>query len=309
VIGITDIASYLPQQRIDNLQRASELGSTPEQVEQRIGFCKVARMGEGENTLALANKALTKLMAQNQMDPSQIDVLVVVTQNPDRNIPHLSAELHGLMKMSSQCACFDISLGCSGYVYGLSVITSFMQVNGFKVGVLVTADPYSKIVDQHDKSTSLIFGDGATATLFTDKPVFSLGNFCFGTQGSEAHNLACNDGVLFMNGRAVFNFTAINIPDSIHKVVEKNGLIMDQIDLFVLHQGSRYIVQTIADRLLVNREKVPFMAAEYGNTVSSSIPMMLTELIKNQVNRTMVLCAFGLGFSWASTVIKREECK
>lgn len=306
MIGITDIAAYLPSGRVDNMARAEELGSTPEQVKERIGFCTLARMAPEEGTLTLASSAVRQLLQQNALLPSSIEVLVVVTQNPDRNIPHLSAELHGTLGLPDACACFDIGLGCSGYVYGLSVVTAFMQANGFKTGILVTADPYSKVVDQSDKNTSLIFGDGATATLLTDAPRFTVGGFSFGTRGSEADKLACNDSVLFMNGRAVFNFAATHVPGDIRRVVEKNGLTMDEVDCFVLHQGSRFIVETVADRLAVDRQRVPFLAADYGNVVSSSIPMMLVDLMKIGDNKTMVLCGFGLGFSWASTVIKRK---
>jgi 3-oxoacyl-[acyl-carrier-protein] synthase-3 len=307
VIGITDIATYWPQARIDNRERATELGSTPEQVEERIGFRQVARLGPGVGTLDMATIVAQKLLEQNALDPASIEVLVVVTQNPDRNIPHLSAELHGALGLSTGCASFDIGLGCSGYVYALSIVSSFMSANGFKIGILVTADPYSKIVNPDDKATALIFGDGAAATLLTPDPVFELGAFSFGTQGTEADKLACNDGVLFMNGRAVFNFAATNVPKDIRQVVERNDLSLDDIDCFVLHQGSRFIVDTIAQRLKLDPAKVPFMAAEYGNTVSSSIPMMLDDLMKDAKNNTMVLCGFGLGLSWASTVIKRKE--
>lgn len=306
MIGIADIATYLPPRRIDNLQRATQLGSSPAQVEERIGFRKVAQIEPGESTLLLATRAASQLLTQNALDPSFVDVLVVVTQNPDRKIPHLSAELHGVLGLPDHCACFDIGLGCSGYVYGLSVLSSFMQANDFKTGILVTADPYSRIVNADDKATGLIFGDGATATLLTGDPLFELGRFSFGTQGREADKLACNGGVLFMNGRAVFNFAATHVPADIQRVLEKNDMTLEDIDCFVLHQGSRFVVETVADRLPVDRQRVPFLAAEYGNTISSSIPMMLADLLKNAKNKAMVLSGFGLGFSWASTVIKRK---
>ncbi|CAB3664921.1 ketoacyl-ACP synthase III [Achromobacter aegrifaciens] len=307
MIGISRIATFIPSDRIDNLARAESLGSTPEQVSERIGFTQVARMAERHGALDMATEALSRLLHDGGIAPQEIDALVVVTQNPDRNIPHLSAELHGKAGLATHCACFDLGLGCSGYVYGLSVLASFMQANGLRRGVLVTADPYSGIVDPEDKATALIFGDAATATLLEEDARYSLGRFTFGTQGSEADKLACNDGVLFMNGRAVFNFAAQQVPANIRETVTLNGLTLDDIDRYVLHQGSRYIVQTIADRLKVSRDKAPFMSAAYGNTVSSSIPLMLSELLQDPASKRMLLCGFGLGLSWASTVIQRKE--
>ncbi|WP_241116069.1 ketoacyl-ACP synthase III [Achromobacter xylosoxidans] len=306
MIGIKAISTYLPDGRVDNLERAHALGSTPDQIQTRIGFETLAIKDSCETTLGMAQRALTTLLHDQGLAPDAIDVLVVLTQNPDRPIPHLSAELHGTAKLSSRCACFDVSLGCSGYVYGLSIVSAFKQANGYTCGVLVTADPYSGIIAPSDKNTSLIFGDGATATLLTDTPTYTLGQFNFGTQGTEADKLACNDGVLHMNGRAVFNFAAQHVPTDIRSVLAKNRTDISTVDRFVLHQGSRYIVETIADRLQVPREKAPFVATRYGNTVSSSIPFILSELLDKREFTTLVLSGFGLGFSWASTVLKRQ---
>lgn len=306
MIGIKAISTYLPESRINNLDRAEKLGSSSDQVKNRIGFKKIAQLGNDENTLSLAYAALSKLINTQKIQPESIEVLVVVSQNPDRNIPHLSAELHGQAGLSKTCACFDVGLGCSGYVYGLSVIQAFMTANNMSKGVLVTADPYSRIVDQTDKATALIFGDGATATLIETEPVYSLGITKFGTYGADAEKLKNDDGVLYMNGRAVFNFAATHVPKHIEEVVQSNDLILENIDYYLVHQGSLYIVQTIADRLKVSRSVVPFHAAEYGNTISSSIPFMLSELLDRNDLKNIVLSGFGLGLSWASTVIKRE---
>src|SRR5690606_14264157 len=126
------------------------------QVGERIGFKQVARMDAGQSTLDLASEALARLLRDGGLDPQAIEALVVVGQNPDRSIPHLSAELHGRAGLSAACASFDLGLGCSGYVYGLSVLAAFMQANGLRRAVLVTADPYSRIVDPEDKATALI---------------------------------------------------------------------------------------------------------------------------------------------------------
>ncbi len=307
MIGIQHISTYLPPNHIDNLARSEALGVSEEQVRNKIGFVRVAIKSEDQDTTQLAAAVFSQLIEQTNLDPAHIDALIVVTQNPGRNIPHVSAELHGLFSLRRDCACFDISLGCSGYVYGLSIVSAFMQANGLKRGILITADPYSKIIDPNDKATALIFGDGATATLLSEAPLFTIGKFRFGTLGSEANKLCCDDGRLTMNGRAVFNFAAINVPDNIRDAVQANDLTLDQVDQFLLHQGSRYIVDTIADRLGLANEKMPFLSADYGNTVSSSIPMMLAQSLPDVTQKKIVLSGFGVGFSWGSTVIQRKE--
>ncbi|MGB6105265.1 MAG: ketoacyl-ACP synthase III [Pusillimonas sp.] len=306
MIGIKDITTFLPANRINTIECADSLGSTPEQIQNRIGFVQLARMEKGQTLLDLALPAVSKLLKKNNIQPADIEVLVVVTQNHDQKIPHASAHIHGMLQLSATCACFDIGLGCSGYVYALSIVSAFMSANALTKGVLVTADPYSNIVDPRDKATALIFGDGATATLLTDNPTFEIGKFVFGTDGSHADKIACNEGILHMNGRAVFNFSATVVPANIIATLEANNTLLEEVDQFVLHQGSRYIVDTIATRLRIDARKSPFMAANYGNTVSSSIPLMLAELAKVPSNRTLVLSGFGLGLSWASTVIKRK---
>lgn len=307
MIGIKAIGTYLPPGRISNLARREIFGLTEDSINNRIGFRQLAVKGSDETTLSLASSAFRNLVDKTGLDLTAVDAVAVVTQNPDRNIPHLSAELHGKLSLSERCACFDIALGCSGYVYGLSVLSAFMSAHGMRRGVLVTADPYSMIVDPADKNTSFIFGDGATATLLTDNPLYVAGAYSFGTMGSEANSLACNDGLLCMNGRAVFNFAAKHVPADVTRVLQQNGLTVEEVDSFIFHQGSRYIVDTVADRLGVLREKARFYAADYGNTVSSSIPIILAEEMEAPLNRSILLCGFGLGFSWASTVLKRLE--
>lgn len=307
MIGISLISSYLPEKRIDNMARAGSLGSTPEQIRNRIGFEQLSMKDASENTLMLAEQALKRLFEQGSVTPSDVEALVVVTQNPHRNIPHVSAELHGRFALPDHCACFDISLGCSGYVYALSILRALMVEQGIKHAVLVTADPYSTIIDPTDKNTTLLFGDGATATLLSIDAPLKIGQFLFGTQGKHADELACQNGVLYMNGRSVFNFAASMVPPHIRQIVEKHGLTLEHIDCFLVHQGSRYIVDTIADRLSIPHDKMPFLATHYGNTVSSSIPLMLEKYLNDAQCTHIVLCGFGLGFSWASTLLTRQE--
>ena len=306
MIGIESIAVYIPTDSVDNTARLEQFDITREFLESRTGMTRLARKSRDEDTSDMCCTAINQLMAERSIDLADIECLIVCTQNPDGfGLPHTAAIVHGKLGMATNCAAFDISLGCSGYVYGLSIIKGFMESNGFRNGILVTADPYSKVIDEQDKNTSLLFGDAATATLISDRPAWEIGGFCLGTDGSHspAINVDADSRQLVMNGRAVFNFTATVVPGNIEQTLEKNGLTKQDVDLFVLHQGSRYIRDTLVKRMKLDPDKVPFEAAEYGNTVSSSLPMILAN---NRIEaKTILISGFGVGLSWGSTVLTR----
>ncbi len=307
MIGIKAIASYIPENRISNYDRKAEFEIDDSFICDKIGVQRRAVKGKDEATSDLCVKAFNNLSNKIVVNKSDISVLVVVTQNPDTNIPHTAAIVHGKLDLPVSCACFDISLGCSGYVYALSVIQSFMKDNDMKHGLLFTADPYSTIVDQNDKNTALLFGDAATVTLISDKPLYTAGKFTFGTIGEDYKELICIDKRLYMNGRAIFNFCAKNVPEDIHALLKENNLELKDIDKFIFHQGSRYMIDAISKRLKLDAGKVPFDMLDYGNTVSSSIPIILEKEMTLNENRTIVLSGFGVGLSWASGIIKRTE--
>jgi len=304
MIGIEAIGTYIPEKRIDNLARMQNFGVDEVFLRSKTGMLNLAVKDDEEDTSDLCVSAFSDLQSKVSFDMAEIDCLVVCTQNPDgHGLPHTSAIVHGKLGLPTSCAVFDISLGCSGFVYGLSVIQGFMLANGFQKGLLFTADPYSKIVDGKDKNTSLLFGDAATVSLISDAPRWKTGKFLFGSQGAEneAIKVQADSGKLDMNGRAVFSFTATVVPSHIRDMLRMNDLIVEDIDLFALHQGSRFIVDTLQKRLRLEAAKVPFVAENYGNTVSSSIPLILSALSGHE--RKIVISAFGVGLSWASTVL------
>ena len=308
MLGIAAIYSEIPDLRVDTRPLAEVLGVNSATLEKRVGVKRLSRKSDEQDASHLCVAAAHKLFASGLATPSQIQCLIVVTQNPDKGgLPHTSAIVHGKLGLSEACAAFDVGLGCSGYVYGLSIIKSFMKNNGFRCGLLFTADPYSKIVDENDKRTALLFGDAATVTLITDKPKWKIGRFDFGTQGARSDTLQIqkSDGKLFMDGRAVLTFSMSQVPPSLTRVVASNGLALEQIDRFVLHQGSRVVVENIAERLNVT-DKTDFYIEDYGNTVSSSIPIVLAEKIP-EGDRYVAISGFGVGLSWASTVLERIE--
>jgi 3-oxoacyl-[acyl-carrier-protein] synthase-3 len=308
MIGIQAIGTYIPEGRIDNRARAAQFEVDEAFLRDKSGMVRLAVRQPGEETSDLCRKAFADLQQRCDVRAEDVQCILVCTQNPDgRGLPHASAAVHAALGLSDACAAFDISLGCSGFVYGLSVIQGFMQANGFSRGILFTADPYSKIVDAQDKGTSILFGDAAAATLVSDAPVWRSGKFLFGTHGQDrdAIRVDPDTGKLALNGRAVFSFSATVVPENIKAMLAANGLAVGDIDCFALHQGSRYIVDTIRKRLGVPDDRAPFVAADYGNTVSSSIPIMLSSADPGL--RRIVIAGFGVGLSWASSVLYRVE--
>lgn len=306
MIGIKAIGSYIPAKRVSNYLKKEKFEITDEFIKDKIGVEAVAVKEHEEESSDLCLKSFECLAAKTGMDKSSIECLVVVTQNPDYNIPHTSAIVHGKLDLPTACACFDISLGCSGFVYGLNIINSFMSANKMRNGILFTADPYSKIIDQDDKNTSLLFGDAASATWIGQDPVYEAVDTSFGTIGKSYAELICDDRILFMNGRAVSNFALKVLPEDIFGILARNHLTVDAIDRFVFHQGSKFIVEKLAERLNVPKEKAPYDIHSYGNTVSSTIPIILEKEMDCIQYQRLFLCGFGVGLSWANAILRRR---
>jgi 3-oxoacyl-[acyl-carrier-protein] synthase-3 len=275
-------------------------------LKEKIGVRRIAVKEPHEKSSDLCLKAFDNLLKKIAIRREEIEILLVVTQNPDVAIPHTSAIVHGKLDMPETCACFDISLGCSGYVYGLSVILSMMRENGMKKGLIFTSDPYSEIIDFEDKNTSLIFGDAASVTYVSDAPDLTAGRFTFGTMGKEYRELILDEkGKLYMNGRAVYNFVAKTIPKDIHTLLEANQISAEEVDSFVFHQGSKKMIDTLAKRLALPPEKVVFDILDWGNTISSSIPIILEKEMRKPGMNRILISGFGVGLSWSGTILNK----
>lgn len=308
MIGINNIGCYIGSERVSNLEKAEKHDVTDTFITEKIGIVEVARKKPAEKTSDLCVPAYDDLaarVAESALD--DIEFLCVCTQNGDYQLPHTSAILQSKLGISKNCAAFDISLGCSGYVYSLHIAKSFMESNGLKKGLLFTSDPYSNIIDINDKNTDLLFGDGATVTLLTENPVFDVKNGVFETDGSRFdHLIKRNNELLVMNGRGIFEFAMKNVPAIVDKCLEKNGFKKEDIDLFLLHQASKYIVDNLCRRMKLEPEKTPFVIKNYGNTISSSIPMMLRNYLEETTKKNILICGFGVGLSIACSILRRR---
>lgn len=307
MIGITDIASYVPSGSLSNLERAAAAGKTREFIEDKVGFRRVTRKTADEETSDFCVKAFEALATKRSLDKPAIDCLVVCTQNPDgRGLPHTAAVVHAKLGLGQGVAAFDLSLGCSGFVYSLGVVSAFMEANGLKHGLLFTADPYSKVIAPEDYDTGLLFGDAAAATYLSEKPVYRTLKSRFASDGALRHSIQVSprDGRLSMLGSNVFKFTMTAVPAQIEACLKDNGLSKQDVDLYLFHQGSKFIVDNLGKKLGLSPAQAPFEAAELGNTVSSTLPLMLEGRLKAGPKR-ILLSGFGVGLSWATTVLER----
>ena len=322
------IASSVPATKLDAGQVAEMVGATAAFIETKVGSRERYVLGPDEGGVDLAAAACRRVFESSDFAAADTDMLLCVTQTPDYRIPHNSALLQHALELPTSCATFDISLGCSGYVYALSVAKGLMAVQGYRQGLIVTVDPYSKIMDASDKNTMAVFGDAASATLVREDTGASIGFADLGTDGTQAMDLTVpaggavnplysihddkpvtfekGDAALHMYGRGIFNFVMNNVPTSIETCLEKNELSLDDIDYFALHQGSYYMLNALAKQVGIPKEKMLYNIERFGNTVSSTVPMLLEDVISSgraEAGTKVLVSGFGVGLSWATNIV------
>jgi 3-oxoacyl-[acyl-carrier-protein] synthase III len=300
-------------------------------IENKIGIKTRYVLGPDETGVSLSSQACEKLFDAHPGLRERVSLLVNITQTPDHPIPHNSAVLASKLGLKRSTASFDIALGCSGYLYGVIATRAFLKATGGTDALLVTCDPYSRIMDPADKNTSAVFGDAATATWITiDDGRCRILATDFGTDGLQGDAIKVPAGgaalplldasgepvghskvdlKLHMQGRLVFNFVNTEVPLSIQRCLDKIPLPLEAVDWFALHQGSIYMLDAMAKRVGINRDKVLKNMARYGNTVSSTIPLLLEQAeTEGKLQNSIVLASgFGVGLSWATAVLKFED--
>lgn len=303
-IRIAAIGTYLPLHRLVNEDLIARFEITPEFLQAKLGFLSRALKSEGETTTDLCVRAFADLAASVPSAAEDIELVCVVTQNPDQRIPHTAAIVQQRLGIGRRCMTFDISQGCAGYVHGLAVVHALMTSFRIERALLFTSDPYSKIVDPADRDTALLFGDAATVTLLsrTDEPGYSLVDADFGTAPDSHAVLTCKDRFQ-MDGRGVFLHALRAVPQSVCGLLARNQRSLDDVDLFLFHPGSKHMVDALRRELRLDEARLPFEAADYGNTVSSSIPLMLAGRLAAGPGR-ILLSGFGVGFSWGSCLLE-----
>jgi 3-oxoacyl-[acyl-carrier-protein] synthase-3 len=327
--NIKAISYYLPESVLSNdmiNQEFPEWGI--EKISSKTGINARHISANDEFSSDMAVKAAEKLFTEHNIDRSEIDYLLFCTQSPDYFLPTTACIIQEKLGLETTIGALDFNLGCSGFVYGLSLAKGLVAGQMAKNVLLITSETYSKFIHSKDKSNKTIFGDAAAATLITSEKGFcSIENFIFGTDGKGAENLIVkqggmrfpvsdknedivdeygnvqNDRNLYMNGSEIFNFTGEFVPKLTESILEKSSLLKDDIDLFVFHQANKYMLNHLRKKIKIPEEKFFISMEDCGNTVSSTIPIALYEAQKQgkvDNSKNLILAGFGVGYSWAA---------
>jgi 3-oxoacyl-[acyl-carrier-protein] synthase-3 len=319
------ISVHFPAQVETNQQLAEQF---PEWnvplIYSKTGIAQRYVAGPGECASDLGFHAARKLFQEHDIDPRSIDFLLLCTQTPDYPLPTTACLLQDRLGLPTSCGALDFNLGCSGFVYGLAMADGLIRTGEIKRVLLITAETYSKYIDADDRSLRTIFSDGAAATLIVAQEEPTLTAFRFGTDGSGADTLLVTAGgnrpaadalrprhrkrwnsPLYMDGPSLMNFTVGAVPQVISEILQAAGLCREEIHLYLMHQATLKMLQQLQQRLELSDEQLPICLEDCGNTVSSTIPIMIARLRQQQripLHHHHLVIGFGVGWSWAGCV-------
>ena len=289
-------------------------------IASKTGIYKRHIAGADECSSDLGVKAAERLFEEYDVDPASIDFLLFCTQTPDYPLPTTACLIQDRLGLPTHCGALDFNLGCSGFVYGLSLCDGLIQSGAAKRILFITAETYTKLIDKQDRSLRTIFGDGAAATLIEAHDEPSLSAFKFGTDGSGANTLLATEtgfrknpsiaprhrrrwkSDLYMDGPALITFTVGAVPGLVDQILSDSGMTLEQVDYFLFHQATLKMLDQLQQQMEVAPEKVPVLLQDIGNTVSSTLPILIQQMresgdLKPDMKNVMV--GFGVGWSWA----------
>lgn len=323
--AVGPIATYFPQRIETNAELARQF---PEwnmaAIEEKTGIAArhIAAPDECASDLGVA--AAEKLFAEYSIDRDSIDFLMLCTQAPDYPLPTTACLLQDRLRLPTSTGSLDFNLGCSGFVYGLSLADGLIRTGTVRRVLLITAETYSKYIDPTDRSLRTIFGDAAAATLIEAGDRETLSGFQYGTDGSGADTLLVTEGghrpaqhalkprhrkrwpsALYMDGPSLMHFTVAAIPELVANILERAGTTREQIDYYLFHQATYKLLAQLQQRMQLDKETMPIMLRDFGNTVSSTIPIMIERMRKDgklTPGKRNLLVGFGVGWSWAGCV-------
>lgn len=337
-VGVTALSAAVPKQIIIN-REYTEVFSKAEadEIVDKTGVEQ--RRFADENTCSsdLCLAAAEKLLIDNAINKDDIDLLVFISQTPDYRMPATSVTLQYRLGLSNQTIALDINLGCSAFIYGLSVVYGMMERSHLRKALLLDGETRSKVYSKHDRRSAFLFGDGGVAALIERDPKFGESVFSLNSDGSRADLIMIPAGGYrkmssantliekvvdefgnmrseeqgYMRGGDVFNFVIREIPRDIKNTLDYADRKIDDFDFVVFHQANSFINSYLLKKMKLEATKVPTTIAKFGNTSSVSVPLTIVSELKNKMhgNKELLLSAFGVGMTWATAVVPFVDCK
>lgn len=327
-VFLKHISCYLPEAVLSNSELSQRFPEwSVEKVTNKTGIEKRHISQKNETAGDMAIKAAEKLFSESKIKATEIDFIIFCTQSPDYFLPTTACIIQNKLGVPTNAGAIDINQGCSGYIYGLSLAKGLISAGIAENILFLTSETYSKYIHVSDKGNLSLFGDGATATLIRKDGFAEIGDFVLGSDGSGAEDLMVKNGGarnprglnylenheitkddhLYMDGSKVFNFTLKAVPKLIDEIIMKCKLSKSEVDYFVFHQANKFMLQTLRKVCKIEEEKFIINMSETGNTVSSTIPIALLNLMEQEnlygSNKKIIIAGFGVGYSWGSCLL------
>lgn len=331
-IGITAMAGAVPKRVIKNLEYTEFFPEEQvREVVEKVGIYERRFSDERTCSSDLCFAAAQKLIIDNNIDRDEIDLLVFISQTQDYRMPATSITLQHRLGLKQSCIAFDVNLGCSAFIYGMSVVYSMMQTGNIRKALILDGETRSKVYGPRDRRSAFIFGDGGVAALVECNEKFGETIMSLNSDGSRADLIMIKAGGYrhmstpetliervvdeygnmrsdeqgYMRGGDVFNFVIREIPRDIKKTLNEAGKTTEDIDYFCFHQANNFINSYIAKKMKLESEKIPHTIEKYGNTSSVSVPLTIISELKNNLNgsKTLMMSAFGVGMTWATAIV------
>ena len=317
---IEGLGKYTPSHLVTNDQLSEIIDTSDEWIYSRTGI-KSRYISRGEDTSYMAAKAGEKALENANVSPLDVDLIVVATCTPDMFTPSTACIVQSIIGADNALA-FDISAACSGFIYGLDVAKALMKSNNYKHALVIGAENLSKSLDWEDRGTCVLFGDGAGAAILSKSDDLGLmSSFCK-SEGSKykcitiegndvdspfVENKTIRHSKLKMDGGEVFKFATSVIVSSINKILKENNLNINDIDYIIPHQANLRIIDDVAKKLNISKDKFYVNLESYGNTSAASVPIAFSEVVeKNLIKKgdKVILVAFGGGLTWAGILLE-----
>lgn len=337
-VGITALSGAVPRTKINNYKYTQFFSEAEtKDVVDKVGVYERRFADEKTCSSDLCYAAAEKLLTENGVNRNDIDLLIFVSQTPDYRMPATSILLQHRLGLPNTTICFDISLGCSGFIYGLSVIYAMMNSGNFKKALLLDGETRSKVYSPKDRRVAFIFGDAGVAALIEKDKKFGKSYFSMNSDGSREDLIKINGGGYrtpssletlterivdeygnirndeqgYINGGDVFNFVIREIPKDIKTLLAYSGLNMLDLDYYVFHQANKFINSFLANKLKLDLTRTPSNIEKFGNTSSVSVPLTIISELKDKLHgdKSVLLSAFGVGMTWATGIINLNNCK